>query len=243
MIENIEVVESQIFSTVIAEEIATLVSQDIAEKGSCSIALAGGTTPGAVYRALTTPPQLQEIDWKKVSIYWGDERWVPKVSPQSNYHMVEETLLSRLGESKPTVYPIDFDSKSAEAAAKSYEKTLIDNLGSPPAFDLVLLGLGEDGHFASVFPNSSLLNDKKRYVAEALHPNGQERISLTPKCIEESKKILFLVTGERKASVIKRLFEGEDPASELPARYFTKEPKKFPNLRWFLDSESASSIS
>lgn len=238
---QVEVVQSDIFSAVLAEEIGSLINQAVNLRGVCTISLAGGSTPGAIYRAMTKSPLAQEIPWKKVKIFFGDERWVPKVSPQSNYHMVEETLLRPLGEQLPMLFHLNFDSPSASQAAEEYEKTISKEV-TDQSFDLILLGLGEDGHFASIFPGSDYLTEEKRNVVSTLHPSGQERISFTPGLIKKARKVLFLVTGERKASIVKRLFDGSDTPQDLPARLYIQKETLQTQVHWFLDAESAAKL-
>ena len=242
----IEIVEPKLFAGAVADEIVATIEENISEQGSCSISLAGGRTPGSVYRLLSRPPRVGRIDWSKIRFYWGDERWVPHDDDQSNYHMVAETLLSNLTDSsKPEVFPVDTSQSSPKKAAEKYAEQIVENEKKTdkgiPYFDLVILGLGEDGHFASIFPGDKW-GKRKEKIAYAVNPNSKdsERITISPDVLLASSRILFIVTGDGKSEIVSRVLEGEEKADIIPAKAFIEIPNK---VTWFVDTCSASKLS
>lgn len=232
---HIEVIEPMLFAGVVADEIVSSIQEAIDERGVCNISLAGGSTPSTIYRLLAKPPRVDSIDWKNVKLFWGDERWVPPADTQSNYNMVQETLLSQLPGANPKVFPVDTSQKTPELAAEKYSRLLADELGDNGLFDLMLLGIGEDGHTASLFPGSPHVVDSRgAYCVATLHPEEQKpRISLSPRAILAARRILFLVKGESKAEIVARVIEGNEPTSVLPACLFREAQEQ---VYFFLDS-------
>jgi 6-phosphogluconolactonase len=212
-----------------------IVARIAATTGTFRIALSGGSTPKLLYRRLATFDA--RIAWEKLEVYWGDERFVPHDDPRSNYRMAREAMLDAVPVDPAKVHPIPTDG-DPQSAARRYEHLLkqaygADRLGPRPLFDLVLLGLGEDGHTASLFPGSPLLNEAERWVAAAIADAAEPRITLTFPPLESSRAILFLVTGEEKARAVQRVLAGDRtmPAARLAARG---------EAIWFLDSAAAS---
>lgn len=241
---RIEVIERRLFAGVVADELVASVLEAVEERGACHIALSGGRTPGRVYRSLAFPPRVEEIPWDKVTLLWGDERWVPHDNTHSNYKMVHDTLLNFLDDSLPEVLPIDTGLTTPQEAAEAYAKLLkAQNLplrNDLPQLDILLLGLGEDGHVASIFPDSELLNASEAVCAAVTKPEtGETRVTLAPAILKNAKRILFLVTGEAKAEVMKKVFSGEGDLKSLPARLFDGESER---VTWFLDSAAATKL-
>ena len=243
---NIEIVEPKLFSGVVADELIASISDAIADHGKCSLVLSGGKTPGEIYRTMALPPRVEEVDWSKLILYWGDERFVPEHDVQSNYQTVKETLLARLPENGPTVHPINTALKSAAAAAEAYEKTIraSEKIGAQdyPVFDLVMLGVGEDGHIASIFPGSPMIKKPLgKLCSSATAPDGEiERISLTPEAIFAAKKILIIVRGENKADIVEKVLSGSESELDLPAKLYKRGGSR---VTWFLDSSAAKKAS
>jgi 6-phosphogluconolactonase len=252
---SIEIVDARHFAGAVADEVVAILNEAIAERGSASLALAGGSTPAGVYRALSKPPRTEALDWGKIRIYLGDERWVPASDDQSNGRMARETLLEGLGAKKPQYFPVDTSLSSVEEGAKSYSSLLraqelpaSEKATGIPALDLILLGMGEDGHTASLFPHSLLLKENAAdgapsaaLCAVAQHPTetgkpGGVRITMLPKLILNARRILVLVSGENKASMTQRVLEGSEDASVLPVRILKDAAAK---ATWFLDSGAA----
>jgi 6-phosphogluconolactonase len=212
-----------------------IVARIVATTGSFRIALSGGSTPKLLYRRLATFGD--EIEWKRLEFYWGDERFVPHDDPRSNYRMARETMLDAVPVDPAKVHPIPTDG-DPQSAPLRYEQLLkqayaADRLGPRPLFDLVLLGLGEDGHTASLFPGSALLSETERWVAAVGDKAPEPRITLTFPPLESSRAILFLVSGEEKARAVQRVLAG-DPA--MPAGRLATRGEAI----WFLDSAAAS---
>lgn len=238
---NIEIIEPRNFGGDVADELVSLIGESVAERGVCRIALSGGTTPGAVYRALGHPPRVSEVPWEKVVLFWGDERYVPHTDKQSNVHMVQETMLAGLPVS-PQVHPIPTDLPDPEDAARSYEELLKREFGGKdPEFDLVLLGLGDDGHTASLFPHSPLVQEKSdRLAAVAVNPkDGVTRITLMPRVLRAGRRILFLVSGAAKADMTYRVCKGVGDVDDYPALLFRDLAD---SVTWYLDSGAARKL-
>jgi len=248
----VEVIEPKLFAGTVADEIAASLGEFIAEKGSASLVLAGGKTPGAIYRQLGLPPRVHDIEWGKVHLFWGDERWVPQEDSQSNYRMVKETLLDHMRErlnQKSTrtamVHAVPFSQGDPDEAAKSYEDDIRRCLkigpNDAPVFDLVLLGVGEDGHTASLFPQSSSVAEEKRLVLAVNHPTGAKRITFTPRALFSARKIFYLVSGENKAEIMKKILSSEGTEAEHPAKLYARAAQYNPESRvtFLLDSGAA----
>jgi len=201
---------------------------------TCAIALSGGSTPKDVYAALAQKP---EINWSAVRLYWGDERMVPPDHADSNYRMTKEALLDHIAIPEENIFRIKGE-LPPEKAAEDYERKLAQSFNSnPPVFDLILLGLGEDGHTASLFPDTEILNERRRTAAAVFVPKLDTwRVSLTFPVLNQAKEVLFLVAGESKADMVKQILE--DPKSDFsrPASMVSPVDGK---LTWFLDSLAA----
>jgi 6-phosphogluconolactonase len=196
------------------------------------IALSGGSTPKAMFDVLAMP-KYQSLDWSQVQLFWGDERFVPPDHPDSNYGAARDRLLSKIKIPDANIHPIQCDGTPAEAASR-YQQTLQTAYGATeldpgrPLFDVTFLGLGEDGHTASLLPGQPVLDEKTDWVAEVSQGRPETRITLTYPAIESSAVVAFLVTGAGKRSVLARARAG-DPS--LPAG------RLHPNgeLIWFAD--------
>lgn len=188
----------------------------IATKGNFFVALAGGNTPKNLYQLLATPNISRNINWKKVFLFWGDERFVPHAHEDSNYRMVKETLLDFVPIPKKNVFAIPTKGKP-EQCAEDYEKLIKNTLGKDLSFDLTLLGMGEDGHTASLFPETEILNEKKRLVKEVwVESKNTWRISFTYPLLNRSREILFLISGENKAPILKKIFSNRKRKYSFP---------------------------
>src|SRR5438045_3199378 len=189
--------------------------------GRFTLALAGGRTPAATYARLAAPPYRDQVDWAHVWAFFGDERAVPPDHPESNYRMAHEALLSRVPIPRTQVWRIRGEAEDAEAAAAEYAKALAEAFGTRrgelPRLDLVLLGLGVDGHTASLFPGSPVLREVFRTVA-AVHAAAAaipQRLTLTLPVLNAAARVIFLVTGAEKAKMVKAALS--DHATGLPA--------------------------
>ena len=203
------------------------------------IALSGGSTPRLLYTYLASPEFRDSIEWRRIELFWGDERFVPHTDERSNYRMARETLLAHAPVLIDHIHPI-LTEGDPETAADRYEAMLKSVYGADtlapdePLFDLVLLGLGTDGHTASLFPGSPVLNEQTRWVLPASHPDVP-RITLTYPPLDSSDAVLFLVTGTEKADAVGGVFGGDEglPATRL-------EPQG--QIVWFLDEAAARDL-
>jgi len=219
-----------------AEEIVRTVRNAIARRGVCAWALAGGSTPRGLYERLAEEPWRERLDWKRLHFFWTDERCVPPEHPQSNYRMAWEALLSRVPVAPRNIHRIRGERPPVEAAAL-YEKQLKRwGKGSPPRFDLVLLGMGADGHTASLFPGDEASSEKRRLVLSTLSPKPpHERVSLSLRAINAARKVLFLVAGEEKAAALERVI---NEPSEFGLTAALVRPTKG-TLLWLVDRAAA----
>jgi 6-phosphogluconolactonase len=203
------------------------VSRAIAERGSCALALAGGRTPEPVYRELASG---SSIDWKRVEVFFGDERAVPPDHPESNYRTVHLTLLSRVPIPSGNIHRMEAERVDREAAAREYERLL------PPRLDVLLLGMGPDGHTASLFPGSAALDERHRLVVPVLGEKAPaERLTITPPVIEAARKVAVIATGEDKALMAARAIEGPLAPKAVPVQLARRGV-------WFLDQAAAARL-
>lgn len=211
-------------------------------RGRFIVALSGGSTPKTLYSLLATAEFRERIDWNRVHLFWGDERCVPPDHPESNYRMIREALLSKIEIPPQNVHRMAGE-KDPDTAAAEYEKDLrsfFQTTDPAPAFDLVLLGLGEDGHTASLFPGSAALKETNRWVAtayvERLHAH---RLTLTLPVINAAAHVSFLVAGESKSAILKALLGKNSNPTGYPAgqvRPLTGE------LTWLVTQDAAAGI-
>ncbi|CAG1065937.1 6-phosphogluconolactonase [uncultured bacterium] len=210
----------------------------VREKGFFSVVLSGGATPLRLYELLASKEYRSAVQWGLAHFFWGDERCVPPDSPESNFNAANQSLLSKIEIPPENIHRIKGELPPM-AAAKSAEDELVSffhlGAGVPPPFDLVLLGLGSDGHTLSLFPGTQGLEEKERLVIPNHVPKLDAwRVTLTFSAIEKAKKTVFLVSGEEKAAAMKEVFEGKDlPAARVRAK----------EVLWLADSEAAVLVS
>lgn len=214
--------------------------KSVAASDRFSISLAGGQTPRRVYEILAQAPYRDGIPWSRVHVFWGDERCVPAEDSRSNARMARQALLDHVPIPAEQVHPVPFAATPAESAAQ-YAVTLRTFFsGAEPRFDLVLLGLGENGHTASLFPNTPVLSDRQRWVAEVyVQEQNLWRITMTAVLLNEAAVAAFLVTGANKADVVREVVEGPRDAARLPAQLIQLTHGE---LRWLLDRGAASKL-
>ena len=219
----------------------TLAQSSVARQGRFSVALAGGNTPRRVYELLATDEFKQQISWPSVHIFFGDERAVPHEHPASNYRMAFETLLSRVPIPATNVHPMN-GVGDLNANARDYESELRSFFGraSWPRFDLVLLGMGEDGHTASLFPDSPALNESLAWVlANWIESLSEFRVTLTAPAINAAGNVIFLVAGEKKAERLYEVLRGPTQSTHLPAQLISP---KDGSLSWMVDAAAATRL-
>lgn len=192
----------------------------VRRRGRCDVVLAGGDTPRLTYALLATNPWRDRVDWGQVHVFWGDERCVAPDDPRSNARMARETLLDRVPIPADHIHPICCTGDPLRAAA-AYEEELRRHFGEPgpPGWDLVLLGLGEDGHTASLFPGGDAVWERERWVAAVLRPGSElHRISLTPAGLNGTAMAVFLVAGGRKAAALRAIRREPPDPGRCPAQ-------------------------
>ena len=224
-----------------AEEFVSLARQAAGTVGRFAVALAGGSTPKNLYSLLATSEFQGQIPWPQIHLFWGDERCVPPDHPESNYHMADKTLLSKVPIPAENVYRMEGE-EDPQVAALRYEETLkkffqlSDN--GLPRFDLILLGLGEDGHTASLFPGSDAIQERKRLVT-ALYVEKLKvyRLTLTLPVLNHSGNIFFLVAGKNKARVLRDVLQGGYGSESLPA---LRVKPQMGRVVWFADQAAAN---
>jgi 6-phosphogluconolactonase len=224
-----------------AEFVVTQSKQAIQARGRFNLVLAGGATPQDVYSLLSTDTYAARIDWSKVYVFWGDERCVPPDHPESNYNMAWLSLLSHVPVPPENIFRIEGE-LDPKVAARNYADRLEAALGGPLSFDLIFLGLGEDGHTASLFPHTSALTaEHSPVVANYVEALRAWRVTLTARTLSMGANIIFLVAGERKAAAVKAVLEGEDNPAAFPAQSI--QPTRGGKVIWLLDEAAASLLS
>ena len=223
-----------------AEFIISIGSKAIAARGVFNIVLSGGSTPLWVYALLAQPSFCNRIDWNRTFVFWGDERCVSLDDERNNAHMANLLLFYKVKISSANIYRIPVD-LAPEEAAKKYEDDLIDLFGNQKIrFDLVLLGLGENGHTASLFPGTKVADDQTEGVREVyIEEEKMFRVTMTAPMINRARTILFLVTGEHKAEMLKKVFDLSFQADKIPAQLINPLEGE---LYWFVDSNAASLV-
>ena len=227
-----------------AAYVARLAAAATRTRGCFRVAFSGGSLPGLLCPALITPPLRTAIAWGAWHVFWADERCVPWDDAQSNYRLVREQLLDRVDIPAAQVYPINTALDPA-TAAHAYQTTLAQAFrlatGEAPHFDLILLGLGEDGHTASLFPWHPLLHEKERWVA-AIHDSPKpppERITLTFPVLNRAREVVFITAGEGKAKALAGVFSVHEVPEALPAR-LVRPPHG--RVTWFVDQAAAARL-
>ncbi len=205
---------SHAVATSLADHVRTVVSS----QAHFALALAGGNTPRTLYRVLARDYR-EAIPWTRVRLFWGDERYVSRDDPRSNYQLVRETLLDELAIPPDQVHPMPTDFPTPEEAAGAYERTLRAHFpDTPPRFDLILLGMGADGHTASLFPHSPAVRERTRWVVAVRAPvEPAVRLTLTLPVLNAAVSVFFLVTGGEKAETLRRVLAEPPGALARPA--------------------------
>jgi 6-phosphogluconolactonase len=210
-----------------AEWLDLEVTRAIAERGSCALGLAGGRTPEPVYRELAAG---SSVDWQRVDVFFGDERAVPPDHPDSNYRTVYLALLSQVPIPPRQVHRMEAERADREAAAREYERAL------PPRLDVLVLGMGPDGHTASLFPDSAALDERRRLVVPVVGAKPPaERLTITPPVIEAARKVAVIATGDEKAAMVARAIEGPFAPKAVPVQLARRGV-------WFLDRAAAARL-
>jgi 6-phosphogluconolactonase len=227
-----------------ADEVLRATTEAVAEHGRFTIALSGGSTPRTLYTLLAANAS-HNLPWDKMFFFFGDERHVPPNDPESNYRMANESLLSKVPIPPENIFRLPTENRDAEVVAETYEQTLRKffdvHPGEFPRFDLILLGLGGDGHTASLFPETKALQEKSRLVvANWVEKLKTHRITFTLPLLNAARTVAFLVSGTDKAAILHEVLEGNAPGEKYPSRLVKPADGK---LIWFVDRAAASELS
>jgi 6-phosphogluconolactonase len=214
--------------------VAWILERVLALPGRVSVCLSGGSTPQRLYQTLAQAPHRDRMPWQRIHWFLGDERFVPSKDPRSNYRMIREALLDRIEARVDNVHPVPTQGLTLDAAVIAYERELKRFYGAEelsaarPLFDVTLLGLGEDGHTASLLPGAPVLDERSRWVAPVVGFTPEARVTLTYPALESSRDVAFLVTGPAKREILARIQEG---SADVPAARL----RPVGRLHWFAD--------
>lgn len=218
-----------------ADVFKNLSEKSIREKGRFTVALSGGSSPKAIFKLLATDEYAERIDWNKIYFFWVDERWVPLNDDKSNARMTFETLLDKVSVPKDHIFPMYKDNILPEEYAREYESYIRNILGNEGVFDFILLGMGDDGHTASLFPGEEILNEKEKWVsAYYLKPQEMYRITLTAPVINRAENILAVAFGESKKQALNEILNGEYNPELYPMQLIEKKE----NFMFFTDHKA-----
>ena len=226
-----------------AEEVVRIANQAVSSRGRFTIALSGGSTPKSLFNLLATNAKAS-LPWDRMFFFWSDERHVPPTDPDSNYRMADEAMLSKVPVPPANVLRIEAENPDATAVAAAYEQTIRKFFQTPdgvPKFDLILLGMGPDGHTASLFPGTAGLTEKSHLViANWVEKLKTHRLSFTLPLINSARCVAFLVSGIDKAPALRAVLEENVPGEQYPSKLVQPKDGK---LIWFLDRAAASGLS
>jgi 6-phosphogluconolactonase len=225
-----------------ARYVVRVASESIATHGRFTLALAGGSTPKKLYGLLASEPYRDQIDWALTEIFWSDERCVPPDSEDSNYHLAQEVLLSKVPISADQIHRMPADADDRDQASLTYIQEIQRVFGTNgiPSFDLLQLGMGPEGHTASLFPHQASLHEQTRLIMPVTVPKPPPpRLTFTPLLLNAATHILFLVTGQDKADALQAVLEGEYNPDEYPAQIIRPTQGE---VTWMLDPAAASKL-
>jgi 6-phosphogluconolactonase len=226
-----------------AGQFVAMARNRVAASGDFCVALSGGSAPRPLFQALASEPFASLVPWKRVQFFWGDERNVAPGDPQSNYSMADQLLLTHVAVPAENVHRIPTGNGTAVEAANQYEQILREKLPAQrgwPRFDLILLGVGGNGHTASLFPHRSTLHENRRLVvADHIEEVGGWRVTLTLPVLNNAAQIIMLAAGEEKAAVVQRVLQGPRSPEETPAQMIAPAQGK---LTWILDKAAAREL-
>lgn len=230
----------EILSEAAAELMVQIAANSLAERGRFVISLSGGKTPERLFKILAESPFYTKIQWANTFIFWGDERCVPYNDERNNAHRARILLIDKIPIPSDNVFPIPVNMEPAEAA-RQYEETIKDYFGNKtPGFDLILLGLGENGHTASLFPETEVLHEKTALVKQVyVEEQKMFRITMTAPLLNLARNILFLVTGKSKSEILKTVLEGPMETDKYPAQLIKPAVG---DLWWFADKAAAADL-
>ncbi|MEM6253491.1 MAG: 6-phosphogluconolactonase [Cyanobacteria bacterium P01_D01_bin.156] len=219
------------------EQVIDLIRGAISAHGRCTLALSGGSTPKPLYQALAQA----DLPWQQLYIYWGDERYVPITHSDSNAKMTQEAWLDHVAIPADNIFVVPTDTASPQESADRYQQVLLDSFDLPmsqlPQFDLILLGMGDDGHTASLFPHTDALNETERWVTVGQKDN-QPRITFTAPLINQARHVMFLVAGTNKQTALSQIFAETADSAMYPSRLIAPVGV----LQWMLDAGASKGL-
>jgi len=225
-----------------ARYVVRVASEAITTHGRFTLVLAGGTTPKKLYGLLASEPYREQIDWALTEIFWSDERCVPPDSEDSNYHLAQQVLLGQIPIPAEQIHRMPADADDRDQASLTYTQEIQRVFGTNgvPSFDLIQLGMGPEGHTASLFPHQASLHEQTRLVIPVSVPKPPPpRLTFTPPLLNAASHVLFLVTGQDKADALQAVLEGAYNPDEYPAQII-RPPKG--EVTWMLDPAAASKL-
>lgn len=224
----------------LADYFVARAAEAVTARGRFAVALSGGSSPKKLYELLASPTYRDQVDWPKVFFFFGDERNVPRTDPRSNYLMARTALLAPLGIADDHVFALNTDLLPAEAAAAYTKEINVFFSPKPARFDLVLLGLGDNSHTASLFPHTAVLHATTAEVQAVFVPEvGMDRLTFTAPLINQARAVAFLVFGADKAAAVRRVRQGPRNPEEFPAQLITPAAGE---RHWFLDEAAAADL-
>lgn len=218
------------------DQVIELIRGAIAARGRCSIALSGGSTPKPIYQALGQT----DLPWEHLFIYWGDERYVPMTHADSNAKMTYEAWLNHVSMPADNIFTVPTATESPQVSADQYQQALAKSFGVTdrlPQFDIILLGMGDDGHTASLFPHTAALNESERWVTVG-QKGEQPRITFTAPLINQARHVMFLVAGANKQTALSQVFAADADSAVYPSRLIAPVGE----LRWLLDADASQGL-
>lgn len=218
-----------------ADSFVDLSKKSIGKHDRFTVALSGGSSPKAIFKLLATQEYTDKIEWNKVWFFWVDERWVPLNDGKSNAKMTHDTLLDQVPVNKDQIFPMYRDGMEPEVYAEEYEQSIRNVLGDEGVFDFILLGMGDDGHTASLFPGEKILNETEKWVdAYYLKPQEMYRITLTAPIINRAENILLVTFGESKKHALNEVLNGEYDPEMYPLQLIDRKE----NFHLFTDNKA-----
>ncbi len=235
--------DAEALAAAAADTFAEITSAAVTTRGRAYVALSGGSTPKRMGEMLATKPFRDRIPWESVEVFWGDERWVPEESSESNSGVAKRAFLDQVPIPPSRVNPFPTTVPDPETAAIMYAtqlRTVFGETDGVPRFDLVLLGMGDDGHTASLFPGTAAIHETEALVVAHLVPKlGATRLTLTPPVLNAGREVIFLVGGGGKAETLAAVLEGPEKVDELPSQVIRPTDGR---LTWLVDRAAAARL-
>ncbi len=236
--------DAEALAVAAAETFVRVTGDAIAARDGAAVALSGGSTPRRMGELLAEAPFRDRVAWDRLEVFWGDERWVLETSPESNAGVARRTFLDRVPIPPDQIHPMPTVGLEADEAAAAYAETLRTLLGGTngmPRFDLILLGMGDDGHTASLFPGTAAIRERTALVVAHHVPKlGALRLTMTPAVLNAGREVVFLVSGAAKAERLAEVLEGPERPDELPAQVVRPAEGR---LTWLVDRDAAARLS